>query len=148
MVNYMKEHGLISTSKAGSRLTPRGIGLLKRLRLHVPELRKAGLDYLSVGRVNYVAVLRNVEPPSALKIRDMAVRLGGTGTVLLSFKEGSFRIPCVADDLRSVSVKDYEELSKMILKNDDFILVVGGDDENSALRALGSILLEILVRQA
>jgi len=148
MVNYMKEHGLISTSKAGSRLTPRGMGLLKRLRLHVPDLRKTSLDYLSVGRVNYAAVLRNVEPPGALKIRDMAVRLGGTGAVLLSWMEGSLRIPHVADDLRSVSVKDYEELSKIILKDGDFILVVGGDDENSALGALGSILLEILVRQA
>ncbi|MEM2929673.1 MAG: DUF4443 domain-containing protein [Thermoproteota archaeon] len=148
MVKCMKKYGLISTSASGSRLTGRGMGILNHARLHVPELRKTSLDYLSVGKANYTAVLRGVEPLDALKIRDMAVRLGGSGAVLLSLSEGSLRIPYVAEDLRSVSVKDHEELSKMSLKNKDFILIVGGDDDRSALGALGSILLELLMRQA
>jgi DNA-binding MarR family transcriptional regulator len=148
MVKCMKKHGLISTSASGSRLTGRGIGVFKRVRLHVPELRKTVLDYLSVGRVNYTAVLRNMEPLDALKIRDMAVRLGGSGAVLLSLKEGCLKIPYVAEDLRSVSAKDYEELSKMSLKEKDSILIVGGDDDCSALGAMGSIILELLTRQA
>lgn len=148
MVKCMKKHGLISTSASGSRLTSRGIGVFKRVRLHVPELRKTVLDYLSVGRVNYTAVLRNMEPLDALKIRDMAVRLGGSGAVLLSLKEGCLKIPYVAEDLRSVSAKDYEELSKMSLKEKDSILIVGGDDDCSALGAMGSIILELLTRQA
>lgn len=148
MVKCMKKYGLISTSASGSRLTGRGIGVFKRVRLHVPELRKTGLDYLSVGRVNYTAVLRGIEPLDALKTRDMAVRLGGSGAVLLTQKEGGFRIPYVAEDLRSISLKDYEELSKMSIKDNDLILIVGGDDDCSALGALGSIILELLMRQA
>ncbi|NHV99913.1 MAG: hypothetical protein HA496_09805 [Thaumarchaeota archaeon] len=148
MVKCMKKHGLIHTSASGSRLTGRGMRILRQVRLHVPDLRKTGLDYLSVGRVNYAAVLRGIEPPDVLKTRDMAVRLGGSGAVLLTVREKSLEIPCVAEDLRSVSVKDHEELSKMSLKEKDFILIVGGDDDCSALRALGSILLELLVRQA
>ncbi|MBO3808590.1 MAG: hypothetical protein FGF50_03240 [Candidatus Brockarchaeota archaeon] len=148
MVKCMKKYGLISTSASGSRLTGRGIWILKRVKLHVPELSKTGLDYLSVGRVNYMAVLRGIGPLDALKTRDMAVRLGGSGAVLLTLKEGGFRIPYVAEDLRSFSVKDHEELSKLSLKDNDFILIVGGEDERSALGALGSILLELIMRQA
>lgn len=148
MVKCMKKHGLISTSASGSRLTSRGIWVFKRVRLQVPELRKTFLDYLSVGMVNYTAVLRNMEPLDALKVRDMAVRLGGSGAVLLSLKEGGLKIPYVAEDLRSVSAKDYEELSKMSFKEKDSILIVGGDDDRSALGAMGSIILELLTRQA
>ncbi|MGC8831414.1 MAG: DUF4443 domain-containing protein [Thermoproteota archaeon] len=145
MVKCMRKHGLLSTSASGSRLTSRGIGLLKRLRFHVPELRKAYLEYLSVGRVNYMAVLRRLNTLDALKIRDMAVRFGGTGAVLLSINGGRFRIPYVADDLRNVSFRDHEELSKTSLRDEDYILVVGSEDNSSALSAIGSILFDLLI---
>jgi predicted transcriptional regulator len=148
MIKCMKKHGLLSTSASGSKLTDRGIGFLKRVKLHVPELRKTCLEYLSVGRVNYMAVLRGVDAPDALKIRDMAVKFGGTGAVLLSIKEGSFKIPYVADDLKNVSMRDYKELSKTNPQDNDNILVVGGENNGSALSAIGSILFDLLYRQA
>jgi hypothetical protein len=36
----------------------------------------------------------------------------------------------------------------MSLKEKDSILIVGGDDDRSALGAMGSIILELLMRQA
>lgn len=148
MIKCMKKYGLIKTSATGSRLTRKGIKLLKLLRYHAPRLRKVGLDKLSVGKVNYAVVLRKKRTFDALKIRDMVVRLGGTGAVLLSIKHGVFKIPYVAEDLKSISTKDYEKLSEMNPKDDDFILIVGGDDDRLALSALGSILFELLIRQA
>ncbi|MEM2088944.1 MAG: DUF4443 domain-containing protein [Thermoproteota archaeon] len=145
MVKCMKKHGLLSTSASGSRLTNRGIGLLKRLKLRVPGLRKACLEYLSVGRVNYMAVLRGLDTLDALKIRDMAVRFGGTGAVLLSIREGRFNVPYVADDLRNMSMRDQEELSKTSPREDDYILVVGGENNSSALSAMGTILFNLLI---
>ncbi|MEM2940463.1 MAG: DUF4443 domain-containing protein [Thermoproteota archaeon] len=145
MVKCMRKHGLLSTSAGGSRLTNRGIGLLKRVKLHVPELRKACLEYLSVGNINYMAVLRGLDALDALKIRDMAVRFGGTGAVLISIREGRLRIPYVNDDLRNVSLRDYEELSKTSFRDDDYILVVGSENNSSALSAIGSMLFYLLI---
>jgi DNA-binding MarR family transcriptional regulator len=145
MVKCMRKHGLLSTSASGSRLTNRGIEILKCVKLHIPELRKAYLEYLSVGRINYMAVLRGLDALDALKIRDMAVRFGGTGAVLLSIREGRFRIPYVADDLRNVSLRDHKELSKTSPRDEDYILVVGSENNSSALSAVGSILFDLLI---
>jgi len=83
-----------------------------------------------------------------LKVRDNVVRLGGTGAVLLSYREGRVEIPYVAEDLKSVSSSDYGEICKISPREGDSIIIVGGENRGLALRALGSVLLELLAHQA
>ncbi|MGQ9690205.1 MAG: DUF4443 domain-containing protein [Thermoproteota archaeon] len=148
LMKCMWKYGLLSFSPSGSRLTKKGMGVLNRVRLHVKDLRKIDLEYLSVGRVSYVAILRRVKMPDALKLRDRVVRLGGVGAVILFVKEGAIKVPYVIDDLKTVSEDDYERLSKIDLEEDDLILIVGGENDGSTLSAIGSILFELLLHQA
>lgn len=148
MVKYMKKHGLVSTSKAGSKLTRKGSSILRKIRLFVPKICGISLEYLSVGKINYAAILRGMKISEILRIRDMVIRLGGTGAVLLFYKEGRVEIPYVAEDLKSVSNSDYGNICGMGPQDGDSIIIVGGEDRGSALKALGSVLLELLVHQA
>ncbi|MGQ9690613.1 MAG: DUF4443 domain-containing protein [Thermoproteota archaeon] len=144
LFKFMRSQGLLATSRGGSGLTPRGARLLDLLRKHIPDFRKADLGYLSVGKFNYAIVLRRLNIPAVLKIRDEAVKLGGTGAVVMFFKEGVIKIPYGSDDLKTLSPEDYRELSQMSLVDNDCILVVGGETEAYAISALGSILFELI----
>ncbi|MCS7138773.1 MAG: hypothetical protein NZ873_01795, partial [Crenarchaeota archaeon] len=102
----------------------------------------------SVGKINYAALLRGIRISEILKIRDMVIRLGGTGAVLLFYKEGYVEVPYVTNDLKSISDTDYSKICEISPHEGDSIIIVGGDDKNSALKALGYVLLELLIRQA
>ncbi|MEM1557021.1 MAG: DUF4443 domain-containing protein [Thermoproteota archaeon] len=148
IVKYMKKHGLVSTSRAGSKLTKKGLSMLRKIMVFVPRICRISLEYLSVGKINYAAILRGMKISEILRIRDMVIRLGGTGAVLLSYKEGRVEIPYVVEDLKSVSSSDYGKICEMSPQDGDSIIIVGGESKGSALRALGSVLLELLIHQA
>lgn len=148
MVKYMKKHGLISTSKAGSKLTGKGAGILSKVRVFVPKICRIGLEYLSVGKINYAALLRGIKISGILGLRDRVVRLGGTGAVLLFYTKGRVEVPYVAEDLKSISSSDYAKICEMNPQEGDSIIIVGGEDKSSALKALGSVLSELLTHQA
>lgn len=148
MIKYMKKHGLISTSKAGSKLTEKGVSMLSKIKVFVPKICKISLEYLSVGKINYAAILRGVKISEILRIRDMVVRFGGSGAVLLFYKNGYVEVPYVAKDLKSISDKDYDKVCEIGPREGDSIIIVGGEDKSSALKALGSVLLELLTHQA
>ncbi|MBO3799790.1 MAG: hypothetical protein FGF52_01875 [Candidatus Brockarchaeota archaeon] len=148
IVKYMKKHGLLSTSKAGSRLTKKGSSILRKIMVFVPRICKVSLEYLSVGKINYAAILRGVKISEILRIRDMVIRLGGTGAILLFYKRGRVEIPYVTEDLKSVSSSDYSKICELNPQEEDSIIIVGGEDKSSALKALGSVLLGLLMQQA
>jgi len=150
IIKYMKKHKLVSTSRAGSSLTRKGMNIIRKMRVLVPKMCRINLEYLSVGKVNYAALLRGVKISISeiLKMRDMVVRLGGTGVVFLFYKEGRVEIPYVVEDLKSVSNSDYVKICEIDPQEGDSIIIVGGEDKSSALKALGSLLLELLTHQA
>jgi len=147
IIKYMKKHELVSTSRAGSSLTRKGMNIIRKIRVLVPKICRISPEYLSVGKVNYVALLRGVKISEILKMRDRVVRFGGTGAVLLFYKEGRVEIPYVAEDLKSVSNSDYAKICEINPQEGDSIIIVGGDSKSSALKALGSLLLELLTHQ-
>ncbi|MBO3769978.1 MAG: DUF4443 domain-containing protein [Thermoproteota archaeon] len=148
MIKYMKKHRLISTSRAGSKLTEKGVSMLSKIRVFVPKICRISLEYLSVGKINYAAVLRGIKISEILRIRDMVVRFGGTGAVLLFYKDGSVEVPYVTNDLKSISDRDHIKICEIGPKEGDSIIIVGGEDKASTLKALGSVLLELLAHQA
>jgi predicted transcriptional regulator len=148
IIRYMKKHELVSTSKAGSILTRKGMNIIRKIRVLVPKICRISLEYLSVGKVNYAALLRGVKISEILKVRDMVVRFGGTGAVFLFYKEGRVEIPYVVEDLKSVSNRDYAKICEIDPQEGDSIIIVGGEDKSSALKALSSVLLELLTHQA
>ncbi|MDQ1280407.1 MAG: hypothetical protein QG670_1670 [Thermoproteota archaeon] len=137
MLSDLKQEGFLRTGKIGCALTPKGEGYLKKIleKYGVIDIREMNLEPLRIGPENFVIQIRGHHiNQSITELRDVAVRAGASGIVLIVYEKGILQIPPIYSDLEREYPKlatDFHET--LILHDGDTIIACFSRDKWQAL---------------
>jgi hypothetical protein len=150
MLVEIKEQGLISSSRLGCMLTERGrIVLEKRLRdSHITDIKLFDPPILKIGSINVGVHFHDMGDviDSTMEIRDIAVRGGATGALIIFFKEEKLSIPSVPNFFSEYPNLVIKLQSAFNLSNNDVVVIISGENQWRALEA-SIILAQTLVKK-
>ena len=91
ILDRLKERGLVTSSRGGHALTPKG----KRFLGKIPELVRIDAGDLTVGGVDVATVVRGAagKVKRGIEQRDEAIKVGAQGVTVLVFKRGKLMFP-------------------------------------------------------
>ena len=93
-------------------MTEKGEALARRLRSFFPRNLQLNLPSLGVGQHGYAILVRcTISEHRVVSIRDIAVRYGATGALVIKYCEGRLEVPLVYNDLK----EEYPSEAKLIL---------------------------------
>ena len=138
----------ISTSKLGCQLTAKGEAFLKKLLVKhgITEIREFEAEPLKIAEKTIAVQVKKKARlvVSAMEQRDIAVRAGARGAILLTYQNGVLRIPTAYSNLAA----DHPQLTEQIthsfkLNNGDLIIISGAENKWRALEGSLAIALAL-----
>lgn len=150
MLADLQKNNYVSASRAGCELTSKGISLSEESlkKYNIIDVKELDLGPLKAGPESLVVHVHGVADriESAMETRDVAVRAGASGAIILTYKNRSLGIPAAYPDLS----QDYPDLTKHILRSfglsDNDVLIVGFSEDR--WRALeGALLAAVTLTQ-
>jgi len=148
IISRMRSMSLLNVLRAGVVLSDKGSEVLNNFlnNLGVIKIESLKLTSFTGGLVNLSAQLR---PPvfrsmSCIEERDLAVRFGARGAVIIHYIRGRLCIPSVYDDLS----KEYPKISRYLftkfdLSEGDHIVIVFNSSKWYLLRPLMLLTLKL-----
>lgn len=138
----------ISTSKLGCQLTVKGEVFLKKLLIKygIAEIKGFEAEPLKIAEKTIaVQVKRKAQLVlSAMEQRDIAVRAGARGAILLTYHNGILRIPTAYSNLATEHPKLAEQIIHSFkLGNGDLIIISGAENKWRALEGSLAIALSL-----
>ena len=137
MLSDLKHKGFIRTFKSGSELTWKGEALLEEIskKYEILNIMEMNLKAFGIGPQSFIIHLHGqkiLEP--IVELRDIAVKAGATGAVLLTYEKGALTVPTVYFDL----ALEYPTIAEKILKKfnlseEDIIVICFSNDRWRAL---------------
>lgn len=137
MLFDLKQKGFIRTFKSGSELTWKGEVLLEEIskQYEILNINEMDLKAFGIGPQSFIIHLQGqkiLEP--IVKLRDIAVKAGATGAVLLTYEKGALTVPTVYFNL----ALEYPTIAEKILKKfnlseEDIIIICFSNDRWRAL---------------
>ncbi len=130
LIRKLSSLGLLKVDAVGGcLLTEKGEELAQRLRKLFPKSLQLNLPSLKIGRHGYaVLIRRSISDQKVILIRDVAVRYGATGALVVKYCEGRLEVPLVYDDLKSEYPSEAQAiLSKLEPKDGDTIIIAFSD---------------------
>jgi len=148
LLRRLCERNLATSLRAGTLLTDRGKHILhEALRLlGVVAIKALPLSGLSKGSANLVAQIRGFEGSLGicLEERDVAVRYGAKGAVIMRYTSGTITVPGVYADLRVRHPdEDYILRREFDLIDGDLLVVVFNHNEWALAPSLFAIALKL-----
>jgi predicted transcriptional regulator len=129
--------GLITTSKAGCKLTKRGLGIWKEYSSIVRKV-EIGKNELTDASHTYAILVKDHghRLKSGMEQRDAAVMAGAKTATTMLYKARLLKIPSVTENAE----KDFPKASDRVLKllkpvANDAIVIVGADNQAKAVYA-------------
>jgi hypothetical protein len=136
LLSSLSTQNLLLTSKAGCKLSEKGENALHAwlTRYGVLTIKELDVGQLKIANAHMAIHVRGRKPKSILEGRDLAVRAGAKGAILLTFLNGVLSVPMVYPDLS----REFPEVAKTLLnvfnlKNGDLVIVCGASDRWRAL---------------
>lgn len=133
LIRHLKMHGLIKTSKGGTKLTDKGKTLVSGLVTSIPAEIRIPRCSIALGRFNHAVLLRELDfaVKSGIEQRDAAIKTGAVGATTLIFKDGRFVMP----ESRTLDcLKKESEIRRLFLKElkpeERDIVIVGSSNQN------------------
>jgi len=130
IVNRLKKAGLLLTSKAGCKLTVKGLRLWREYKkifekkVEIKEAKLMSTPY------NFAILAKNCgdKVKSGMEQRDAAVRVGAKGATTIVFKGGRLIVPSVSDNFSRDYPSTAEKLTALLKpEENDVIVIVGAD---------------------
>ena len=118
MLNNLKHEGYLKTSKSGSELTEIGHTYIKNFfkKNDILTLKELNLLPFGIDADSFIIHLQNHPiPKHVVDLRDIAVKAGASGAIILLFKNKRLIVPTVYSDLSL----DHPELANTLLYNFD-----------------------------
>ncbi|MEM3065411.1 MAG: DUF4443 domain-containing protein [Candidatus Nitrosotenuis sp.] len=135
LVKHLKMHGLVITSKGGTRLTEKGKTLFSKLDAAIPHESPIPKCSVGLGKFNHSILLKGVGSGinSGIEQRDFAKMMGATGATTLLYEDGRFLMPGQTQD----SLKNERHVRKLITEslmpqNNDVIIIASAEDKRTA----------------
>lgn len=137
ILGRLTDAGLITTSKAGCKLTKRGLDIWKEYSSIVRKV-EIGKNELTDSPHAYAILIKNHghKLKSGMEQRDAAVMTGAKTATTMLYKTRRLNIPSVTEDAE----KDFPKVSDKVLKllkpvENDAIIIVGADNQARAAYA-------------
>ncbi len=130
----MKKLGIIESLRGGHKLTYKGLEVAKEIinKIEVVDFESP----IKPGKYNTVIIVKNAGDKirSGVDERDDVIKYGGSGAAVLIFRKGKIVFPDSGLDVDRWYPEFTEKLSNRIrLKENDVILISGGEDSNLSL---------------
>ena len=93
LLNQMRAEKTIKMEKAGCVLTEKGKGAYRVMKRRIVGIKKMGLEQIGLDRHNCCALVKKWKLGTPWKERDLAVRAGATGLLMLQLVGGKLQIP-------------------------------------------------------
>jgi predicted transcriptional regulator len=147
--NLLKDKN-ISPSKLGCQLTAKGEAFLKKLlaRYDIAEIREFEAEPLKIAEKTIAVQVKKKAQliVSAMEQRDIAVRAGAHGAILLIYQDGVLRIPTAYSNLAAEHPKLAEQITHSFkLDNGDLIIISGAENKWRALE--GSLAIALALKE-
>jgi predicted transcriptional regulator len=116
MLTDLKDAGYLKTSKAGSELTGIGHEHINNIfkTNNILTIKELNLEPFKIKPNSFIIHLQNRPIPQPIvELRDIAVKAGASGAIILLFKKGRLIMPTVYSDLSL----DHPELAHIFLNN-------------------------------
>ncbi len=137
ILGRLTDAGLITTSKAGCKLTKRGLDIWKEYSSIVRKV-EIGKNELTNTSHTYAILIKNHghKLKSGMEQRDAAVMTGAKTATTMLYKARRLNIPSVTEDAE----KDFPKASDKVLKllkpvENDAVIIVGADNQARAAYA-------------
>jgi len=135
LVKRLEGAHLISTSKAGCKLTKQGEAIYDELRLKLVRVSPIISSPIAIGTYNVGILVRDVANKVARGVeqRDAAIKAGAEGATILLYRNGRLVMPPISKD----AMKDYPNIAKQIMElfqpeENDAIIIGGADTRDGA----------------
>lgn len=126
LINRLREAGLISISKLGCSLTPKGLELWNEFQLVLPQKVRLTESDLALAP-HSVAILvksRSDRVRNGLEQRDAAVAAGSKGAVTLVFTKNRLAAPMVSEDVAKDYPIAFSQLTRVMKLQENDVVVV------------------------
>ena len=137
ILGRLTDAGLITTSKAGCKLTKKGLDIWKEYSSIVRKV-EIGKNELTDASHTYAILIKNHghKLKSGMEQRDAAVMTGAKTATAMLYKARRLNIPSVTEDAE----KDFPKASDKVLKllkpvENDVVIIVGADNQARAVYA-------------
>jgi hypothetical protein len=127
MLTDLKQQGYLKSSKSGSELTKMGHGYIETLfkKYDILDLQEVNLRLFGIDANSFIIHLQNHSiPKPVVELRDIAVKAGASGSIIVLFKNDRFIVPTVYSDLSL----EHPDLAKILLYSfelsDENILII------------------------
>ncbi len=130
LIKKLSSLGLLKIDAVGGcLLTEKGEALARRLRSFFPRNLQLNLPSLGVGQHGYAILVRcTISEHRVVSIRDIAVRYGATGALVIKYCEGRLEVPLVYNDLKEEHPSEAKLiLSKLKPEDGDTIIIAFSD---------------------
>jgi len=151
MRSYEREGYIDSRPKTGTFLTKTGEARIDTIfkSADIKDMKMYNFEVFGVGPINVVLQVQSGADKvrSGVDQRDAAVKAGATGTVILTYKGGTLKIPGTSEDMCTLSPEDSRRLLREFsLSEDDVVLVSFAEEWWQALR--GALSAAFTFREA
>ncbi len=101
MLNELSSEGYIEANRTGCRLTTSGEAFLQEMlrKYNITRIKNLDLNVLGLEGESFVLQINGQYPQRLVELRDVAVRAGAGGMVLVYNEGGHLKIPAVCDNL-------------------------------------------------
>ena len=135
---HLTGQGLVKSAPMGAKLTKKGVRLLSKIKMKIPNTKDSGASRLTFGLPSNAAQLRGLDVSvSSLQLRDEMVRSGASGGVLLEFRGGDLILLPYHRRAQSDYARELKRLeSEFDFAEGDRLLVCFGGNKTTRERAL------------
>ncbi len=146
----LRNQGAVELRRDGPRLTQSGSRRFASLFRFLRDVRSLDLRSLRVDAVGLAAWLAPIPFMSAWSVRDVAVRGGATGLILLRQESGDWRFAHNGEPVRDRNAPDVAAIDAAFpdAASGDLLILAFGADRLAAGRGLWSVLAELLATAA
>jgi len=144
----LHKQGLLDVLKAGVLLSKMGKKVLNEIltNLSIIQITEVDLSHFTGSPTNLAAHIRPpiVRSRSCIEERDLAVRFGAKGAVILVYSDNKLKVPAVYDDLSKYDPNTSQYIfTKFKLSNGDHIIIVFNNSKWMLLRPLMFLALKL-----
>jgi len=128
MRSYEREGYIESRPKTGTFLTKAGENRIDAIfkSADIKDMKIYNFHVFGVGPINVVLQVQSAADKvrSGVDQRDAAVKAGAKGTVILTYREGTLRIPATSEDMCTLSPEDCRTLLREFSLSEEDVLLV------------------------
>lgn len=130
IINHLKDANLITTSKAGCSLTPKGLSIWRKFEESFPKRGEIENTELTNAAHNYAFLVKNSahKVSSGIEQRDTAIAAGAKRAVIIVSKGGHLIIESVSNKIEEDFPQATSQILKIIQPEDNDVLIIAGAD--------------------